>query len=638
MLDLTIEKDITGFTPIHFGVNVELQEYADQINLWDWLADSGSTIVRELHPEQSLRKAGLDLSRFNRIADQDTFDQWRNELVADPDHALPWRDYRFDERVPWMGEPDTIVNHVQQRLGMEAICSLGYAPLSFDRPIVTEYPADGSFDPKLLDWSAAASAYEYYFAEIYRFATRYGVSFFSMYNEPEFYDELVHLPPHIAHDKQRYHNAWRKYDRQAYQEVYAVVGVQVAAMSYLARQAADAVEKLLAEKDQRRRLLLIGPVSCAAWEPVWRSAGQYLDICDYHIYAVDPKLHHQMYQSVCRRAAELGKATSVSEYGRRGGRSRLSEILFDMDSAIQAGRVLLAATSMAQAGQVAPTFATFYLLSSPAVGRNYKHLLYGDLNLLDWTGQDRHPRRHRHPAWHPTADEMQIRHPTPAYAMFRMLSRCCGVRNGCDRNLPIRTVTAPVVWQDDQGPYAKLDWLAVDTGDRLIVTLINAKDIPAPGVRLLIPFDDARFASGVIRQTTQADRDRFVSRFRCEDGPVVIDIPGRSMVQVIYCRQDLSLAENLRITEQTCTPGGIEQGLGLYQTTRLRALATINGEQVDLSELSAQWTSSEPDVLSVNGVGLVQNTRNLPGSQTITVKLPDGETASIAVELLRDGP
>ncbi len=110
------------------------------------------------------------------------------------------------------------------------------------------------------------------------------------------------------------------------------------------------------------------------------------------------------------------------------------------------------------------------------------------------------------------------------------------------------------------------------------------------------------------------------------------------MVQVIYCRQDLSLAENLRITEQTCTPGGIEQGLGLYQTTRLRALATINGEQVDLSELSAQWTSSEPDVLSVNGVGLVQNTRNLPGSQTITVKLPDGETASIAVELLRDGP
>ncbi len=68
MLDLTIEKDITGFTPIHFGVNVELQEYADQINLWAWLADSGSTIVRELHPEQSLRKAGLDLSRFNRIA------------------------------------------------------------------------------------------------------------------------------------------------------------------------------------------------------------------------------------------------------------------------------------------------------------------------------------------------------------------------------------------------------------------------------------------------------------------------------------------------------------------------------------------------------------------------------------------
>jgi hypothetical protein len=636
MLDLTIEKDVTGHTPLHFGVNVELQEYAERINLWDWLADSGSTIVRELHPEQSLRKPESDVSRFDRIADKATFDQWRTHLAADPDTALPWQDYRFDECVEWMGVPDTIVDYVQQRLGLEAICSLGYAPRSFNRPIVTEYPAGGSFDPKLLEWSAAASAYEYYFAEIYRFATRYGVSFFSMYNEPEFYDELVHLPAHIEQNRQRYHNPWRKYDRQAYEQVYAVVSVQVAAMSYLARLAADAVEKLLSERDQPRKLLLAGPVSCAAWEPVWRSAGKYLDICDYHIYAVDPNLHHQMYQSVCRRAAEFGKATSVSEYGRRGGPSRLSEILFDMDSAIEAGRVLLATISMARPNQVAPTFATFYLLSSPAVGRNYKHLLYGDMNVLDWTGHDRHPRRHRHPAWHPTAREMQLRHATPAYAMFRMLSRCCGVRAGSMNNLPIRAMTAPVVWQDDHGPYAGLDWLAVDSGDRLIVTLINAKDQVAPAIRLFTPFDDERFVGGVVRQTTQSDRDRLVSQFHCNDGPVVMDVPGRSMVQVIYCKQDLSLARDLRLVEHTCTPGGIEHGLGLYQTTRLRAWADIQGEQIDLSELSVNWTSSEPDVLSVNGAGLVQYQRQLPGPQTITAALPNGPACSVTVNLLAD--
>jgi hypothetical protein len=231
---------------------------------------------------------------------------------------------------------------------------------------------------------------------------------------------------------------------------------------------------------------------------------------------------------------------------------------------------------------------------------------------------------------------MQLRHATPAYAMFRMLSRCCGVRAGSMNNLPIRAMTAPVVWQDDHGPYAGLDWLAVDSGDRLIVTLINAKDQVAPAIRLFTPFDDERFVGGVVRQTTQSDRDRLVSQFHCNDGPVVMDVPGRSMVQVIYCKQDLSLARDLRLVEHTCTPGGIEHGLGLYQTTRLRAWADIQGEQIDLSELSVNWTSSEPDVLSVNGAGLVQYQRQLPGPQTITAALPNGPACSVTVNLLAD--
>ncbi len=61
--------------------------------------------------------------------------------------------------------------------------------------------------------------------------------------------------------------------------------------------------------------------------------------------------------------------------------------------------------------------ACAYLFHFPATHRNYKALVYGDMNLVDWSGRDDRLWG-RGDEWHPTLEEMQLRHATPAYDIF----------------------------------------------------------------------------------------------------------------------------------------------------------------------------------------------------------------------------
>ncbi len=81
--ELRILPRVTARTPQHLGVNVEIQECHDEINLWDWLVDSGSTVVREFHPEQPLCDPA-DPDRFADIDGKAAFEAFRERLRGEP--------------------------------------------------------------------------------------------------------------------------------------------------------------------------------------------------------------------------------------------------------------------------------------------------------------------------------------------------------------------------------------------------------------------------------------------------------------------------------------------------------------------------------------------------------------------------
>ena len=96
-------------TPRQFGVNVEVQDYHDSTNLWDWIADSGVSIVRDFHPEVNLRREQLPAGTWGDITSVADFEAWRQQVLANPEaEHIAWSAYRFNETVPWLGNPNGI--------------------------------------------------------------------------------------------------------------------------------------------------------------------------------------------------------------------------------------------------------------------------------------------------------------------------------------------------------------------------------------------------------------------------------------------------------------------------------------------------------------------------------------------------
>ena len=84
-------------------------------------------------------------------------------------------------------------------------------------------------------------------------------------------------------------------------------------------------------------------------------------------------------------------------------------------------------------------------------------------------------------------------------------------------------------------------------------------------------------------------------------------------------KDDLTKVSELKLEERTATPGTIGD-LGLFQTTRLRALGRIADRWIDLSDLNVVWSSSEDRLVKVYQGGLVQRVRQTGKSVVITAK------------------
>ena len=180
--------------------------------------------------------------------------------------------------------------------------------------------------------------------------------------------------------------------------------------------------------------------------------------------------------------------------------------------------------------------------------------------------------------------------------------------------------------------FSRVETLIVDTGTRLYATFLNMWEGDQEFRLDLQHFSD-RFSTAIIRETSRHKRDDVVDQFELCEPRFMVKLPAQSLTQIVLCSEDLSAVTALRLEEHTVTPGG-SQELGLLQTTRFRAIATIAGESVDVSDLNTVWTSSEQESVPVHQGGMVQHLRETEGAVTISVRcVDDAAEASVTIQL-----
>lgn len=597
-------------TPKHLGVNVEVMPYADRANLWDWLVDSGASMVRVGHPDTNLRNAiPAEQTGYHAVRSRSEFDDFRVRLLADPSRNLPWAQYRFEEEIPWLGTPDKIVGKLKQ-IGIEPIISMAYAPDYFERPLLLVWddlavPPDAS-----IDWGAAASAYEYYMACIWRYASRFGVTHYMMLNEPPAEEKIIR---------------------------------QVGVLARMARMALEDVRARLTEPETAAALCLSGPAVYRAWEEYWPQVEPYVDFLDLHLYEPDGDLFARKLARALTSARFSGKQTMITEFNRVGAAMLPEDSLFGVRASLQVASLMMAALTASNPGDPGLEAALFYEFQFPATHRNYKSMVYGDMNLVDWTGRDRALWANK--AATPSFESLQLRFATPAYHMLKMATRCVpGTRSTRssyevfemgEANRGVSGVREPVSRRNiystlELNKYYALGGggtmvrtFAVRTEDRLIVSILN----PEPVTVKAIGFDVGRLQEGyktaVVRETSLVRRDEVVAQLPVADGKVVLDIPLESFIQLIFVKEDLSKIEELKIEETTATPGD-SRSLGIHETTRLQARGRIGERWLDLSDLNVTWSGSPKPLVNVYGGGLVQRIGALDGDASVVAEVPGG--------------
>jgi len=615
MFDLLIFPDAVAKTARHFGVNMEIQDHHDEVNLWDWLADSGATIVREFHPEQSLRKGEVDQSDWDAVKTPSDFEAFRKSVRDDPEGGpIQWGAYHFDKRVKWMGVPDGIIRKVSEA-GAQPLVSMGYGTVMYPRPLVKDLYFCGIAADDVIDWSAAASAYDYYFAMMYHFAGQFGCRYFLMHNEPECCLDRFHLPAECR----KVASPW--FNPETRTLTMDCLSTQWSVLARVARAAMDDVQGLLGIPDGE--LFLSGPVN-GAWEQIWLKSGQYLDSLDYHHYHPDPIAMENSYARVAARAAEMGKRTSVSEYNVLPGSVPFPGILFHIKAALEQMRLLMRSLRLSGPADPVCEFLTLYLLNFPATQRNQKELLYGDMNCLDWTTRDFSLRARPH-EWYPTMAEQQVRHATVAYHMYRMLARCAPGREGPSEGYKVLKNGIECLIDDAHGKqWSRIEVMIVDALDRMYINILDMGSSPKLDIDLQM--FAGRFKTVVVRETTLGNHDLLVDQYPLEDDKFSVTPTGQSFTQVILTPLDLNSIESLRVEECTMTPGTAAD-LGEWQTTRFRALATIAGQEIDVTTLNAIWTASDPYIVHAYQGGLMQRMRNSDRTVTVTASVPNGVAA-----------
>lgn len=615
-----IDPSTIGKTPRHLGVNVEVQYYHDRCNLWDWLVDSGATILREFHPETNLRRQPATEEEYAAIHTKRDFDHFRLEMMADPEVNIPWDQYRFTEHISWLGVPDGIVEKVTLS-GLNAMLSMGYAPTSFPRPLLTEW-GEGLLTDEQIDWGAAACAYEYYAAMIYRYAAHFGITYFMLHNEPEYYTQLFYMPQTFDGADNVYRTCEQQSPSESWITVQHAISKQLGVLSRLARLAMEDVRVKLNDSTLASQLFLSGPAAHTNWEAFWKYGEPYVDALDYHHYDRMPETFSRTYRRVAIVANSSNKKTAITEFNRLSGPITTADLLFNIGPALEVADLLLTTLSFTRPDDVGCEMAILYHFQFPATNRNYKNLVYGDMNVLDWTGIDI-PLCTRGDELEPSFNELQLRFATPAYDMFRMLTRCVPGATTKD-GYAVLDIGSGFFESGSEGVYAQLHPVVIQQPDRLIVNVLNPTSQEAQNVEFDLSRLPNHYQTAIVRETSRFYRDAVVHQQQVIEPIIRYTFPAQSLTQITLLQEDLTQINALRLEEHSTTPGTIKH-LDVLQTTRLQAFAKIKDREIDVTDLHIVWHSSHPDLVSVGQVGLVQRRRATLRQVTISARTFNGE-------------
>jgi hypothetical protein len=602
-------------TPKYLGVCLEVAEDADRSNLWDWLADSGAKMARVIHPDNDLRTPTGKLENFKQIADKAGFEAYRANILADPAKNLPWSHYLFDQRIQWLGVPDDEIRKATE-CGVEPIISMAYSPRYYPRSLLKTFKPSLKPADEAINWDAAASAYEYYFANIHRFATRSGTTHFMMLNEPD--DRDVRIVQ------------------------------QTGVLARMARLAMEDVRAKLTNPQVAKGLRLSAPACHFAWESYWPYVEPYCDSVDFHFYSPDPDMFKREHSRLAIRARASGKKTAVTEFNRIGGPLQPDQALFSVKPSLQFAGLVMSILSANKPQDPGCEMALAYEFQFPATHRSGKSLAYGDMNRVDWTGQDKALNGLPAEAY-PTFEQFQLRMATPAYHMYRMLARCTPGAGDIDAYevLGLGESTKGLNEVFDQvnkannyrplngekyyalgGAGPDLRTLAVRTADKLYITILNPGPAAVKRVGFNLELLNEKYATAVVRETSHWNRDKAISQVSLKGSEFVVDLPAESLSQIIFTKADLSQVTELKLEEKTFTPG-TANSLGLLETTRLRALGKLGDEWVDLSDLNVEWTSTEPALVTIYQGGLVQRLHASTKEIALTAKTLGGVAAPV---------
>ena len=601
-------------TPKYLGVCLEVAEDADRSNLWDWLADSGAKMARVIHPDNDLRSPAGKLESFKQITDKADFEAYRANLLADPEKNLPWNHYLFDQRIQWLGVPDDEIRKVTE-CGVEPIVSMAYSPRYYPRSLLKTFKPSLKPADEAINWDAAASAYEYYFANIHRYATRSGTTHFMMLNEPD--DRDVRIVQ------------------------------QTGVLARMARLAMEDVRAKLTNPQVAKGLRLSAPACHFAWESYWPYVEPYCDTVDFHFYSPDSDMFKREHARLAIRARAAGKKTAVTEFNRIGGPLQPDQALFSVKPSLQFAGLVMSILSANKPQDPGCEMALAYEFQFPATHRSGKSLAYGDMNRVDWTGQDKALNGLPAEAY-PTFEQFQLRMATPAYHMYRMLARCTPGAGDTDAYevLGLGESTKGLNEVFDQvnkannyrplngekyyalgGAGPDLRTLAVRTADKLYITILNPGPAAVKRVGFNIELLGEKYATAVVRETSHWNRDKALRQSALKGSEFMVDLPAESLTQIIFTKADLTQVTELKLEEKTYTPGKTSS-LGLLETTRLRALGKLGDEWVDLSDLNVEWTSTEPALVAIYQGGLVQRLHASTKEITLTAKTLAGVAAS----------
>lgn len=618
---------VAAKTPKHLGVVVEVMGDHEKANVWDWLADSGASVARVFHPDRTQRRRPATEADYAQIVTKADFDRFRALLVSDPDRQVPWSNYLFADDQPWLGKPDTIVARLKE-IGISPVVSMAYAPNYFPRPLIKNgsQGQGPQVEDTEVDWGAAASAYEYYFASISRHSTRSDVVYYTLLNEP---------PPDLSFVRQ--------------------VGV----LARLARWALEDVRAQLANASTASALRLSGPALYLSWEEYWPYLSPYVDFLDLHLYEPDGDLLGRKLARAAMRAREDGRKVVITEFNRAGGPLPVEQSLFSIKPSLEFAHLLMSIAGGSHPTDAGCEFALAYQFQFPATHRNFKSLVYGDMNLVDWTGVDRPADRDRPPE----GQQSQLRFATPAYHLFKMFARSVpGRKNDADAYDVLevgeanRGVTAVRdsfnrrnVYQSLEaekyyargGAGADLRTLVVKGGNRLYLFVLNFGPVPVSNVGWDLGGQNAHYRAMAVRETSLQRRDAVVAQREMDGRRFMLDIPPESLVQVILVPEDLKQVSELKIERIPLRVGNGTDRLDLLETARLRALGKIDDVWMDLTELNIVWSSSKPSEVRVDSGGLIQrlssssddviiNASTLNGMKAPSYKIKPGATTVVS--------